>query len=230
MVAFTEITVAFTGSGSSNDGTNYINGLVLNADRTSINAGNLVRLTANAFHAGNWSYSGNRLEIWNVHTNQLVRTCYDVSTCTMDVYPQAQSSTNLTAQYQARIYDRNGNLAMSQYSAVIYLSSYNGSQSGTLTGSGFVSYAPTANLRPNQMVYITGTFSNVNLNMADAKVELYTENLSTPIATCVGAYTCSVSYPTNSNPMTTRVYARLSNRYNASQWLESSRVSMTTNW
>lgn len=216
---------------ASNNGVNYINGLVLNADRTSINAGESVRLTANAFHAGTWSYTGNRIEIWNVHTNQLLRTCSDVSTCTMDVYPQAQSSTNLTAQYQARIYDRNGNLAMSQYSAVIYLSSYNGSsQNGSITGSGFVSFAPTANLRPNQVVYITGTFSNPNINLADAKVEIYAENLSMPIATCTGAYTCSVSYPTGTNPMTTRLYARLSNRFNASQWLETSRVSMTTNW
>lgn len=224
------VSIKFTTGGQSGTGENRINGLVLNADRTSINAGELVRLTANAFHAGTWSYVGNRIEIWSVGSNQLLRTCYDVSTCTLDVYPQAQSSTNLTAQYQARIYDRNGNLAMSQYSAVIYLSSFNGSQNGTISGSGFVSFAPTSNLRPNQMVYITGTFSNSNLAMADAKVELYVENQSTPIATCTGSYTCSVSYPTGTSPMTTRVYARLSNRFNASQWLETPRVSMTTNW
>ncbi|MCC6563553.1 hypothetical protein IT087_01535 [Candidatus Uhrbacteria bacterium] len=214
----------------SNDGVNYINGLVLNADRTSINSGELVRLTANAFNAGTWSYTGNRIEIWNVKTNQLLRTCYDVSTCTLDVYPQG-TATDMTAQYQARIYDRNGVLAMSQYSAVIYISGTGSNPgNGSISGSGVTSYAPASDLRVNRNIYLTSTFTGSNLVMSDAKVEIYAEHLSTPVATCYGSYTCSVYYPTGSSPMTTRVYARLSNRYNVSQWLETPRVSMTTTW
>ncbi len=226
--------INLTGS-SSGSGDNRINGLVLNADRTSINAGELVRLTANAYNSGTWSYTGNRMEISNVKTGQTLRTCYDVSTCTLDVYPQAYTSSDMTAQYQARIYDRNGVLAMSQYSPVIYLNgtsngSNNGTSNGSLTGIGTVTFGPTENLRVNRTLYLTTTFTNSNLAMADAKVELYAEHLSTPIATCTGSYTCSVSYATGNAPMTTRVYARLSNRYNVSQWLETPRVSLTTTW
>jgi hypothetical protein len=223
--------ITFTGTtGGSSDGVNYINGLVLNADRTSINSGELVRLTANAFNAGTWSYTGNRIEIWSVKTNQLLRTCYDVSTCTLDVYPQG-TATDMTAQYQTRIYDRNGVLAMSQYSAVIYISGTGSNPgTGTISGSGVTSYAPASDLRVNRNIYLTSTFTDSNLVMSDAKVEIYAEHLSTPVATCYGSYTCSVYYPTGSSPMTTRVYARLSNRYNVSQWLETPRVTMTTTW
>lgn len=220
-------------TGASNDGTNYINGLVLNTDRTTINSGELVHLTANAFNSGTWSYVGNRIEISSVGTGSIVKTCYDVATCLVDVYPQAQSATNLTAQYQTRIYDRTGTLAMSQYSPVIYVNgtTVNTNQnSGSMTGTGSVSYGPTENLRVNRMMYLTTTFLNSSVAVADAKVELYVENLSTPLATCTGSYTCAVSYATGATPVTTRVYARLSNRNNASQWIETPRVDLTTTW
>jgi hypothetical protein len=230
---FSGATLTIYFNGTSNDNTNYINGLVLNTDRTTINSGELVHLTANAFNSGTWSYIGNRIEISSVNTGQILRTCYDVATCTLDVYPQAQSASNLTAQYQTRIYDRTGTLAMSQYSPVIYL---NGAtvntnpNSGSMTGTGSVTFGPTENLRTNRMMYLTTTFLNSNLAVADAKVELYVENLSTPLATCLGSYTCAVSYATGATPVSTRVYARLSNRNNASQWLETPRVALTTTW
>lgn len=216
-------------TGSSNDGVNYVNGLVLNADRTNINAGELVRLTANAFNSGTWSYTGNRIDIVDAHRGTIVKTCYDVSTCVADVYPQAQSSTNLTAQYQARIYDRNGVLAMTQHSPVIYLSSYAGGTNSAL-GTGLITYAPTDALKPNRNVYLTATFSGSNIPQYDAQVRIYTEQSSSPIAVCNGSYNCSVSYPTGSSPMTTRIYAQLSNRYSVGTYAETPRVTLTTTW
>jgi hypothetical protein len=225
--------ISVSGSGSSN-GDNRINGLVLNADRTNINAGELVRLTANAFNSGTWSYTGNRIDIVDAHRGTIVRTCYDVSTCVVDVYPQAQSSTNLTAQYQARIYDRNGVLAMTQYGPVIYLSSANGTTNGsngnTTLGTGTITFAPTDALHPNRNVYLTATFVDSNIPLYDAQVRIYTEDSSTPIATCNSAYTCSVSYSTGPSPMTTRTYAQLSNHYNAESYVETPRVTLTTTW
>ncbi len=224
----------FNGSSASqNDGVNYINGLVLNTDRTSINPGNVVRLTANAFNSGTWSYSGNRLEITDVRTGSIVRTCYDVSTCTVDAYPQAQSSGNLTAQYQTKIYDRTGGLAMSQYSQVIYLSGYNGSSNdfSSLNGSAYITLAPAENLRVNRIVYLTSTFTGMNnLALADAQIQIFTELSSTPVATCVSAYTCSVSFPTGTSPINTRMYARISDRNNANRWLETNHASLVTTW
>lgn len=214
---------------SSNNGDNRINGLVLNADRTNINAGERVRLTANAFNSGTWSYTGNRIDIVDAHRGTIVKTCYDSSTCVADVYPQAQSSTNLTAQYQARIYDRNGVLAMTQYSPVIYLTSYAGGTNSAL-GTGLITYAPTDALKPNRNVYLTATFSGSNIPQYDAQVRIYTEQSSSPIAVCNGSYNCSVSYPTGSTPMTTRIYAQLSNRYSAGTYAETPRVNLTTTW
>jgi hypothetical protein len=232
------ITVSVNGSNgtSYNDGVNYINGLVLQADRTSINAGETVHLTANAYNAGTWSYTGNRIEIRDINTGSIVKTCYDQSWCMIDVYPVAQSSGNLTAQYQARIYDRNGNLAMSQYSPVIYLSNYNGSNynnyngNSSINGNGYVTIAPTSQLRPNGTVYLTATFTGTNLDQSNAMIQIYTEQSSTPVATCNGAFTCSVSYPTGSSPINTRVYARLTDRNNSSRWMETSRTSLVTTW
>lgn len=216
-------------TGSSNDGVNYINGLVLNTDRTNINAGERVRLTANAFNSGTWSYVGNRIDIVDAHRGTIVKTCYDSSTCVADVYPQAQSSTNLTAQYQARIYDRNGVLAMTQYSPVIYLTSYAGGTNSAL-GTGLITFAPTDALKPNRNVYLTATFSGSNISQYDAQVRIYTEQSSSPIAVCNGSYNCSVSYPTGSTPMTTRIYAQLSNRYSVGTYAETPRVNLTTTW
>lgn len=227
------ISFRFTTASQSGTGENRINGLVLNADRTSINPNDLVRLTAQAYNSGTWSYMGNRIEISSVNTGQILRTCYDSSTCTLDVYPQAQSSGNLTAQYLARIYDRNGVLAMSQYSPVIYLSGSTGTYGtggNTISGTGNITFSPTENLKVNRNLYLLSTFTGSNLVQADAKIEIFVESQTTPLATCTGAYTCSVSYPTGSSPMTTRTYARLSNRYNASQWLETPRVTLTTTW
>ena len=225
-----QVSVYVDGSGSSNDGVNYINGLVLNADRTSINPGNVVRLTADAFKSGTWSYTGNRIDIVDAHRGTIVRTCYDVSTCVADVYPQAQSATNLTAQYQARIYDRNGVFAMSQYSPVIYLTSYNGSNGNSTIGTGTITFAPTDALHPNRNVYLTSTFTGSNIPLYDAQVRIYTEQSSTPIATCNAGYTCSVSYPTGSSPMTTRIYGQLSNRFSVGTYAETPRVNLTTTW
>jgi hypothetical protein len=223
-------------TGSSNDGVNYINGLVLNADRTNINPGNVVRLTANAFNAGTWSYTGNRITITDMRTNTIVKTCYDSATCLVDVYPQAYSSTNLTAQYQAKIYDRNGVLAMSQYSPVIYLSSYNGGTSydyygysyTQATGRGLVTFAPSENLRTNAVVYLTATFTDTNVPVEDSVVRIYTERSISPIATCTGSRLCSVSFATGADPINTRVYARLTSRTLSYTTLESPRVNLVT--
>ncbi len=221
---------SFTFLNQTGSGDNRINGLVLNADRANINAGERVRLTANAFNTGTWSYAGNRIDIVDAHRGTIVRTCHDVSTCVADVYPQAQASTNLTAQYQARIYDRNGVHVMSQYSPVIYLTSYNGSNGNSTLGSGLITFAPTDALHPNRNVYLTSTFTGSNVALNDAQVRIYTEQSSTPIAICNGAYTCAVSYPTGSSPMTTRIYAQLSNRYSVGTYAETPRVNLTTTW
>ncbi len=227
----------YSNTGSSNDGVNYINGLVLNADRTNINPGNVVRLNANAFNAGTWSYTGNRITITDMRTNTVVKTCYDSATCLVDVYPQAYSSTNLTAQYQAKIYDRNGVLAMSQYSPVIYLSSYNGGSSYNdyygynitqTTGRGLVTFAPTENLRTNAVIYITATFTDTNIPVEDSVVRIYTERSVSPIATCTGSRLCSVSFATGADPINTRVYARLTSRTLSYTTLESPRVNLVT--
>jgi hypothetical protein len=126
------VTINWNTNGSSNDGVNYINGLTLQSDRTSVDNGGMVKLTANAYNAGNWSYVGNRIEIRDVRTGSTVRTCYDQSWCVVDL---AVTGVNGTAQYEARIYDRNNNFIMSQFGPVIYVngtSSNNGSSNNTI--------------------------------------------------------------------------------------------------
>lgn len=221
---------------SYNNGVNYINGLVLNADRTSINAGTVVRLTANAYNAGTWNYTGNRIEISDINTGSIVKTCYDNSSCVVDVYPQAQSSTNLSAQYQAKIYDRNGTFVMSQYSPVIYITGYTGTnynpvnnnQGTQTTGRGLVTFTPVENLRTNKILYVTATFTDTNVPTNDAVVTVYTEQSSTPIATCTASRTCSVSFSTGADPINTRVYARLSSTSNTYTTLDSNRADLVT--
>jgi hypothetical protein len=127
-------------NGSSNDGTNYINGLTLQSDRTSVDNGGMVKLTANAYNAGNWSYVGNRIEIRDVRTGSIVRTCYDQSWCVVDL---SVTGNNGTAQYEARIYDRNSNFVMSQFGPVIYVNGSN-NNGGNTYGAPTLTY-PTNN-------------------------------------------------------------------------------------
>jgi hypothetical protein len=125
---------------SNNDGTNYINGLTLQSDRTSVDNGGMVKLTANAYNAGNWSYVGNRIEIRDIRTGSTVRTCYDQSWCVVDL---AVTGVNGTAQYEARIYDRNNNFVMSQFGPVIYVNGSN-NNGGNTYGAPTLTY-PTNN-------------------------------------------------------------------------------------
>lgn len=112
-----------------------ITGLTLVPSYTSIHSGDTIKLTANAYNSGNWSYTGNRIEIRDSRNGTIVRTCYDQSWCVTDLAVNRIGSES-QVQYQAFIYDRNGNFAMSQYSPVIYfLDSTSGStsQAGQVT-------------------------------------------------------------------------------------------------
>ncbi|MCE9585735.1 hypothetical protein K8R04_00225 [Candidatus Uhrbacteria bacterium] len=208
------ITVSFTDStsGSSNDGTNYINGLTLQSDRTSAATGDMVKLTANASNAGNWSYIGNRIEIRDIRTGSIVRTCFDQSWCVVDL---TVTGSNGTAQYEARIYDRTGSFIMSQFGPVIYVS-------GTSTGTGSVGtvaqipntdiyIAPTYNVRAGGTVYLTASFTNLPYTSTDTVIRLYTEQSSTPVGTCSGSVSCSVPYTIPTSGVNTRVYGVASN-------------------
>jgi polyisoprenoid-binding protein YceI len=201
------------GNGSSNDGTNYINGLTLQSDRTSITNGGMVKLTANAYNAGNWSYIGNRIEIRDIRTGSIVRTCYDQSWCVADV---SVTGNNGTAQYEARIYDRNNNFVMSQFGPVIYVS---GTTSTGSTGTGSTAQipntdiyiAPSTNVRPGNTVYLTASFTNLPYTSTDTVIRIYTERSSTPVGTCSASVSCSVPYTISNSGVNTRVYGVASN-------------------
>ncbi|QQR60491.1 hypothetical protein IPH19_03700 [Candidatus Uhrbacteria bacterium] len=178
-------------NGSSNDGTNYINGLTLQSDRTSVDNGGMVKLTANAYNAGNWSYVGNRIEIRDVRTGSIVRTCYDQSWCVADVSVQGN---NGTAQYEARIYDRNGNFVMSQFGPVIYVNGTSTGSTGT-SNNGLLSInANTMNPTHGQSVTITANYSGSL--PSNGRITIGTANagsVATVVQTCY-SNPCSYTY------------------------------------
>ncbi len=174
-----------TGS-TSNDGVNFINGLTLQSDRTSAANGDMVKLTANAYNNGNWSYVGNRIEIRDIRTGSTVRSCYDQSWCVVDL---AVTGVNGTAQYEARIYDRNNNFILSQFGPVIYVtgSNNNGGNSGTLTLT-----ADRTSITSGQGVTLTANYSNLN----GGRIVIKDMRSYNTVQTCYSS-TCTVTvYPT----------------------------------
>ncbi len=112
-------TINFDGTGSQ------VDSLSLTADRTTINSGETVRLTANAYSTYSTSFTGYRIDISDVRTGSIVRTCYDQSSCAADL---TIVTSNTTAQYEARIYNSSSSLLRSQLSQVINI---NPSNTGT---------------------------------------------------------------------------------------------------
>ena len=78
------------------------------------------------------------------------------------------------------------------------------------------------------MVYLTVTFTDTNIPLEDSVVKIYTERSSTALATCTASRTCTVSFPTGTDPINTRVYGRLTSRSLNYTTLESERVNMVT--
>lgn len=111
-------TIYFNGS------TTQVDTFTLTADRTSINSGETVRLSANAYSSYSSNYTGYRIEIRDVRTGSIVRTCYDQSSCITDV---SIVYGNSSAQYEARIYNNGGSLLKTQLSPIIYVNNYTGS-------------------------------------------------------------------------------------------------------
>lgn len=215
------------------DGVNYINGLTLQVSDTSIQSGEMLKLTANAFNAGNWSYVGNRIEIRDLRNGAIVKTCNDQSWCVADLTVYRLNSES-TVQYEARIYDRNGRFVMSQMSPVVYFEAggtnnpgTGGNTSGTFSANVATEINPNQSLRTNQTVYVTANVTNANVANANLIVRVYDERSSTPIATCNGTTSCVAAVWTGSLPISTRVYAvATSNTLSGS--VESNRVQLTT--
>lgn len=118
------VNTRFNTSGSNNDdsyqndGTNYISDVRFEVSDTSIVRGGRVKLTVNAFNVGNWNYNGNRIEIRDIRTGTVVKTCYDQSWCVADVNIYDNYGEGI-AQYEARLFDRNGRYVMNELSPVI---------------------------------------------------------------------------------------------------------------
>ncbi len=223
------ITFTSTGTGSSNDGVNYIDGLTLQSDRTSATNGDMMKLTANAYNSGNWSYTGNRIEIRDIRTGSIVRTCYDQSWCVADI---SVMGNNGTAQYEVRIYDRNSNFIMSQFGPVISVSGSNNNNNNNNGSVGQIPntdiyIAPSTNVRSGGTVYLTASFTNLPYTSSNTVIRLYTEQSSTPVGTCSGSDSCSVPYTISNSGVNTRVYGVASNSTLANT-VETARIPLAT--
>lgn len=166
---------------TSNDGVNFINGLTLQSDRTSAANGDMVKLTANAYNNGNWSYVGNRIEIRDVRTGAIVKTCNDQSWCVVDV---AVQGNNGTAQYETRIYDRLNRLVMSQFGPVIYVSGTTSNNASTGT------YSTNSQVVPIPSNYIS---------MLPNGGRVVIKRAGNIVATCYRDSVCSIPVDSNQN-------------------------------
>ncbi len=100
-------------------GTNYVNDLRIDMSDTLIYSGDLVKLTVNAYNVGNWNYSGNRIEIIDTRTGNIVRTCSDQSWCVADVRIYRNGGEG-TVRYEARFYEASGAFSMNEIGTPIY--------------------------------------------------------------------------------------------------------------
>lgn len=205
-----------TQSGSyQNDGKNYVTRMTLETDRTNVNSGDLVRLTANAFNVGNWSYAGNRIEIRDLRNGSIVRSCLNQSWCVaQDVSVTGAAGSKV--QYGTLLFDRYGRLIMSRISPVITLNTGStvntgtGASSGAVTATASIAFHPSSDYRVNSTVFVNVDVQTTNLATRDLVVRIYDERSGTPIATCNGALTCIGVISTGSTPFSTRVYGLIS--------------------
>jgi hypothetical protein len=185
-------------------GSTYISSLDLVANPTSIASGEYLRLTANAYTSGAWSFSGNRLEIRDLRNNMVVKTCYDQSWCVAELYPQRNGSES-SVSYGVRLYDRNGAFVREATSATIWFTgtSSNTNASGSLTGSTDLYYAPT--MARNTQGYLTASITNANLPTRDLVIRIL-EN-ETVLGTCLGGSVCSVARAIGNTSVNTSIRA-----------------------
>ncbi|MCC7523029.1 hypothetical protein IT407_04520 [Candidatus Uhrbacteria bacterium] len=205
------INIGGTTSGPyENDGVNYINGLTLQADRTNINRGDSVTLTANAFNVGNWSYIGNRIEIRDVRNGfNVVKTCSDQSWCTISLPVYGMDGI---AQYEARIWDRLNRLVLTQNGPVIYVSGSTSNGGNTNTGSASVT------LESNRTSITSGetvTLTARSFNAAyDTRLEIYDNRTGSLAGSCSNTSVCPISIIVsrrNSDETNAQFYAVLKN-------------------
>jgi hypothetical protein len=103
-------------NGSSQNGT-----LTLTSDRTNVTNGQQVNLYAN-YNAN--IPSGARMEIKEVRTNNVVKSCYNVASCSTAIYPYQTGYSS--TQYFVVVIDTNGNQIATQYGPTIYFDGSNG--------------------------------------------------------------------------------------------------------
>ncbi len=205
------ITVNNTQTGTyQNDGENYINGLTLQADRTNINRGDSVTLTANAFNVGNWSYIGNRIEIRDIRNNfNVVKTCTDQSWCAVTL---PVNGTDGIAQYEARIWDRLNRLVMSQNGPVIYVSGTGSTGSTGTTGSASVTLESNrSSINSGESVILTARSWNAP---SDSRLEIYDNRTASLVGSCSSVTSCPITVTVtrrNSEETNAQFYAVLKN-------------------
>ena len=192
----------------SQNNTNYFNNvqtgsLTLTADRTSITSGQSVYLTG--FYSGTLP-SGGRLEIKDVRNNNIVKTCYDTSVCTITVYPIVDSSQN-SAQYYIVAKNYSGTHIATQYGPVIYFNGITNTSGSSQTGT-FTMNTDRVNITSGQAVYLTAAYNDTF--PSNGRLEIKEVLTGYNVKTCYAA-TCAVTvYPYQSGYSSTRYYAVLS--------------------
>ncbi len=196
--------------GSYNSGNT--SGYNLTADRTSINTGDAVNLTATS----NSGSTLGRIEIYDTRNGTLLRTCTSTTSCYQTVYPQKINSYDTQVQYEARLFDLSGNRLTSAYSPVIYFSGSNSSgTSQTYSGSRFTTTVNDNLVNSGDSVTLTATLNSTS-GMSAYRIEIRDTRNNTSIQTCYSTNTCSVSTNVYMNGGSNAVYAaRLLDNYGA---------------
>ncbi len=180
------------------NGEDYITRMTLEVDRTSVASGDQIRLTVNAFNVGNWTYTGNRIEIRDTRTGSTIKTCNDQSWCVASGIT-VTGSNGSTAQYEARIYDRNGRFVMSQTSPTISISgtatgssTYTTSGSGSGSVNGLVLETNDTNVNTGDSVRLTANaYTNGSMSYSGYRLEIRDVRDGSIVRTCYDQSSCA---------------------------------------
>lgn len=196
--------------------------VILNTNKTYINEGDAVVLTGNLFSAPTYEY---RMEIVDVRTGFIVRTCTNFAPCETTVNPYRTTNGQNNVQYYVVLKRTSDNNEITrQYSSVIY---FNGTGSNFSSGSSLLTVNKST-VNYGESLQLIGSMSNITTPDNQLRIEFYRERDNALLYTCYDARTCTYNLNVYEDSTSVRYYILAKNDANETiPAAYSSRVSVT---
>ena len=163
--------------------------VTLLASRSFINEGESVTLSGRLFNAPSYGY---RLDIIDFRNGNVIRTCYDITSCDTTVNPYRNSTNVNSVQYFIALKRTSDNYEVTrEYSPVIY---FNGSANGLFSSGSSKLEVSKTSIDDGEPLTLTATASNINVADNQLRMEFYRERDNALLYTCYDSRVCTYTH------------------------------------